>query len=83
MMVPIWNTLAYRFHCIENDFFVHFVWLLNKSAAEPPASPFVNLLRGSIRFRKKLWEQTKSHFRLMMLRIRQLSWRKKAWTLKP
>jgi hypothetical protein len=66
MLVPIRNNLAHRFRCIESDFFVHFIRLLNKSAAEPPAGSFMNLLCGSIHFCKNIWEQKKSFLRLKL-----------------
>ena len=62
MLVPIRNNLAHRFRCIESDFFVHFIRLLNKSAAEPPAGSFMNLLRGSIRFCTEFWVGTEEVF---------------------
>jgi hypothetical protein len=64
MLVPVRNDSTYRFRCIANDFFVHFLRLLNKSAAEPPAGSFMNLSRGSIRFHMVFWEQTKPFLRL-------------------
>ena len=83
MMVPIWSNLTHRFRCIASDFFVHFLRLLKRSTAEPPAGSFMNLLRGSIRFCKKFREPAKVLLRLIKLRICQLSWRKKAWISKP